>query len=634
MNKTLRNALIAAAAAVVLVLILPFLVPLDAYRGRIESAAEHATGRAFRIEGPLRLMLFPHLGLKAYSVVLANVPGGRAAALVRVGDIRLSVRLLPLFAGHVALDKIVLDEPAIALEVDAAGNANWRFAREKNQASGESPIGLPSGAKFAGLEISDGRIAYDNLKTDTHRALDHVNAAIAITRLDLPASVKGDLTYRRQKIDFEAHLATLKTLLGNGTTALDLSARSELMRVGFKGLLQQNGATDGTFTLQSPSFRNLVAWLDEPLPGGGLGVISLEGHVRSQAKVTEIDHLRLSLDRQNMTGNLRLERYEVPVLTASLAVDRLDLTPLLAAGNGSAPQRDERRSGTGWSKSPINFGLLKKADVQIDFNAGAVLVRDLRLGKTLLRVNVDGGVLNADFGYVSLYGGTGKAQLEIDDRGRVPVFRQAMSVSNISLRPFLADTLGVDSIEGNGALTMNISSTGNSADAIMHALSGKGVISANQGRFRRVDLGLVARSIRRVLGDGATGEGAATDFHTMHGSFVILNGVMMNNDFGLAGPVVQMTGRGQIDFGERTIDFRLVPAASVQGVSVGIPFRVYGSWDRVHYVPDVADIVSGVVQNFQNGRAAFKGLFGGNGRKDGKKKKNVGDALKGVFGLH
>ena len=133
MNKTLRNALIAAAAAVVLIVALPFLVPMDAYRGRIETAAEHATGRTMKIEGPLRLMLFPHLGLRAHSVTLANVPGGRATALAQVGDIRLSVRVLPLLTGHIVLDKIVLDEPVIALEVDAAGNANWKFARRKRK---------------------------------------------------------------------------------------------------------------------------------------------------------------------------------------------------------------------------------------------------------------------------------------------------------------------------------------------------------------------------------------------------------------------------------------------------------------------------------------------------------------------
>ena len=52
MNKTLRNALIAAGTVVALVLALPYLVPLDAYKGRIEATAANATGRATRIEGP------------------------------------------------------------------------------------------------------------------------------------------------------------------------------------------------------------------------------------------------------------------------------------------------------------------------------------------------------------------------------------------------------------------------------------------------------------------------------------------------------------------------------------------------------------------------------------------------------
>jgi AsmA protein len=101
-----------------------------------------------------------------------------------------------------------------------------------------------------------------------------------------------------------------------------------------------------------------------------------------------------------------------------------------------------------------------------------------------------------------------------------------------------------------------------------------------------------------------------------------------------------MTGAGAVDLGNRTIDFRLVPRASARGVNIGIPFRVKGSWDHVHYAPDLSGVMNGVIQNLESGKAPFKGLFGGGHKKqdqDGqpkKKKKSVGAVLKNMFGIH
>jgi AsmA protein len=332
-----------------------------------------------------------------------------------------------------------------------------------------------------------------------------------------------------------------------------------------------------------------------------------------------------------MRGGLTLDRRgNIPVIDGNLAIDRLDLNLYLATGDGG--ERSAGPSPAGWSRSRISLALLKKIDGHLTLDSGTIRLRGLHLGRTTLKLSLASGTLVARLDPIALYGGQGHAELDIDGRGAAPMSRTTLAFSGVSLRPFLNDALGIDSIEGAGALNLSVTAQGNSANTIMHALSGKGFISASHGRFRRVDFGRVARSIQTVLGGGATGEGTATDFHTMGGTFAIASGVLASNDFQLAGPVVQMTGRGQIDIGERTINFRLVPSAAVQGVSVGIPFRVHGSWDHVRYAPDLADIVGGVVQNLESGRAPFKGLFGG--RDKNGKKKNVGDTLKDMFGLH
>ncbi|MBU6299047.1 MAG: AsmA family protein, partial [Alphaproteobacteria bacterium] len=490
----------------------------------------------------------------------------------------------------------------------------------------------------SGIKITDGRISYTNVKTLTYRAVDHVNATIGITQLDQPVSLDGNLTENSHKIDFDGRIATIKTLLGNGTTALDLSLTSDMMQASFKGLLDPAGTLTGSFKFDTPSLRNMAGWLGEPLPpGGGLGHTSLESRIVSKDKVTTFSGLLLTLDHARMTGHLVIDAHgEVPDLTGALSIDRLDLNPYLLAG--AAPQ-SQHAASSGWSRTPFSFALLKKVDANLSLGVGELRLRNLHLGKTALNLTLAGGALAARLDPITLYNGTGRAELDVDGRGPTPVFHNTLKFDNVALQPFLADTLGIDSIEGIGSLSLAIAAQGTSAYAVMHALSGNGSIMAGQGRIRGVDLGAVARTIQTVLGGGATGATASTDFHDMGGTFVIASGVLANKDFHLSGPVLSMTGAGTIDIGNRTIDFRVVPKAGVsgaRGLSIGIPFRITGSWDHVHYAPDMTGVMHGLMQNLESGQAPFKGLFGGSNKTQPgqKKKKSTEDALKSIFGIH
>ena len=67
-------------AVVVVVLIgaaiaVPFLVPVEQYKGRIETEVTRRTGRAFHIEGPVSLSLLPTLAVELNQVQLCRSAG-------------------------------------------------------------------------------------------------------------------------------------------------------------------------------------------------------------------------------------------------------------------------------------------------------------------------------------------------------------------------------------------------------------------------------------------------------------------------------------------------------------------------------------------------------------------------------
>jgi AsmA protein len=643
-NKYLRAGLIGFAAVVVVALALPFVVPAGAYRDRIETAVGEATGRALHIEGPLRFTLFP-FGLKAEKVTFANMPGGRAAAMASVGDIRLAVRFWPLLMGHLEVGEIVLDKPVIALEVDRVGHANWMIGKHHGSQGSGGAVTLPTDTIFSGIKINDGEISYINAKSQTDRAFEHVNATVALTRLDLPVLVDGNLMLGGRLVDFDAKLTTIKALLTNAPTLLNLSLTSDLMQASFEGVIAPDGGINGTLKCDSEHLRPAAAWLGARLPeGGGFGAISLEARFSNKDKVTALSPFRLVLDRATITGGLSVDtKGKIPSLQGSLAIDRLDLNPYLEAPRGKAGTHyGPHHAESGWSTEPINLSLLKEADAELTLSAGSLRVRGLRLDKTLLNISLEDGLLTARLDPISLYGGSGHALLMADTRGVVPKFRNTLQFDRIALLPFLSDTLGVDHIQGTGALKLDIAAQGGSATGVMHTLGGKGSIAIGPGRIRGVDLGQVAREIATVLGVSATGDFSGTDFSDLGGSFVLTDGVLANRDFRMDGPLLSATGAGSVDIAGRALDFRLVPKATIQGIDIGIPFRIKGSWDHVEYTPDYAGIANGVIQNLENRRAPFKGLFGSGKPKDRtqdqkqqpKKKKSLGDKLKNMLGIH
>ena len=470
-NTYLRYGLIGLCAVIVLALALPFAVPVGAFRDRIETAVGTATGRALHIEGPLRLTLFPQFGFKAEKVTFANMAGGRAAAMASVGDIRLAVHFWPLLQGHVVVDEIVLDKPVIALEVDQTGQANWMIGRHQHGSSGGA-VTLPLDTQFSGIKIDDGEISYSNAKSHTSRAFEHVNATVAITRLDLPVTVDGNLMLGGRRVDFDAKVTTIKAMLSNASTLLDLSLTSDLMQAGFNGVLAADGSFTGTLKCDSEHLRAASAWLGEKLPeGGGFGTLSLETNLSSKDKVTALSPLRLVLDHATITGALSVDTSgKVPALHGTLAIDRLDLNPYLATAKHAGGARHVDK---GWSLEPINLSLLKEADAELTLSVGTLRLRNLRLGRTTLSLSLDDGLLTARLNPVTLYGGSGQAMLVADTRGAVPQFHNTLQFEHIAQLPFLNDALGIDHIQGTGALTLDIAARGDNAFAVMHTALGQ-----------------------------------------------------------------------------------------------------------------------------------------------------------------
>ncbi|MFQ5756685.1 MAG: AsmA family protein [Acidiferrobacterales bacterium] len=129
MRKALKILAIALGVTLVGIVALTITVALlidpNDYKDEIILAVKDRTGRELRIEGDLKLSLFPWLGLETGAVELANAPGFGQQPLARVARAGVRVEVLPLLRKELVVDTILLDGLELNLMKNKAGAANW-----------------------------------------------------------------------------------------------------------------------------------------------------------------------------------------------------------------------------------------------------------------------------------------------------------------------------------------------------------------------------------------------------------------------------------------------------------------------------------------------------------------------------
>jgi AsmA protein len=296
----------------------------------------------------------------------------------------------------------------------------------------------------------------------------------------------------------------------------------------------------------------------------------------------------------------------------------------------------------GWSNKPLSLGGLKLADADVSVTIGTLTLGAFTTTRNQMKVGLRDAVLGADVQNASIFGGNAKGRVVADASQDVPRIALKLNVNGVAMKALLESAMKISRIEGTGVLTLDVTGSGVSQQAIMNSLHGASNAQMRNGAIRGVDLGAVARTLQNVVSLAtAIGEKSSTDFTEAGGTFTIANGVMHNRDFQLVNSVMRMSGSGDINLGQRTLDFRVEPKLVVSpgGIlgkaGIGVPFHITGPWTKPSYTPDLVGAAVGLVGTAIDGGQGL-GSFLGNvvgGKKNGSdQKKKPGFNINGLFG--
>jgi AsmA protein len=162
MKRAIRIGAIVVGILIVILLALPFLVDVNAFRPKLESELSTALGRQVKV-GNLSLSIFSG-SVSADDISIADDPAFSKNPFVTAKSLKVGVEIMPLiFSKTLHVTGITLEEPQITLLRGA--NGTWNFSSIGGSASPAAPQAPKTG------ESSSKALPVDKLNIDNGRLL-------------------------------------------------------------------------------------------------------------------------------------------------------------------------------------------------------------------------------------------------------------------------------------------------------------------------------------------------------------------------------------------------------------------------------------------------------------------------------
>ena len=337
----MRKILIAIGAVLALlvaaVLVGPSFVDWNAHKDRIVAEVQRATGRDFSIQGDMSLSLLPVPALSAQGVRLASIEGGSAEPMVDLKELRVRVALLPLIEGTVQVERILLVEPKILLEVLPDGRRNWSFA-DGFAREGDSigPGASDLDFRFDDVSIEKGTLIYRDATGGRDRRIDDLDLRIVAESLRGPFAGKGSLRLQDIAGAFEG---TVGRLVEEGATPFNVVVKpaGETARLQLSGAISTHPDTVAVHGRLKGEGKNLARLIDG-LTGGGGGWpavlaqdFAVQGEVSLDPRAVSVSDLSFELGTIRLAGDMTSLLAPPYDARLTLSASQLDLDHLLQA---------------------------------------------------------------------------------------------------------------------------------------------------------------------------------------------------------------------------------------------------------------------------------------------------------------
>ncbi len=530
------------------------------YKDEVQKLVKEHTGRALKFHGSVKLAFWPSFGVSVGKVTLSRRASEHDFAAF--DSAHVSVQLLPLLSGEVLVDQVRV--AGLKGSVIRAKGGKFDFEDLLGAGGGKKPAAAPAKparVKFdvAGIRLENGALAYKD--EGSGQTLEIMQLELRTGRIaeDVPG-----------KMSLGAQLKGKHPLV-DAKVALEAGYRFSLARQEY-ALDGLSLKVEGT----AADFSRLA--------------LSLAGDVRADvAKESVHADLTAKFDDTTLKAKAQMVNFAAPHYSFDVALDGLNLDRYLAASPKAKPAA-EKAAGV---DAPVDLSALKGLRADGKLAIGALQVQGLKLADLKAQLRAADGRADLAPHTAKLYDGTLAGALSLNANGNRVSLKE--SLANVAIGPLVKDLMGRDAVEGRGNVTLDVTATGATVNAMKKSLGGTARVALRDGAVKGFNLTEALRKSKAAFGSKSAQQQVAdpsqrTDFSEMTASFAIKNGVARNDDLEMKAPVVRVTGAGDIDIGNSQLNYiakaTMVTTSKGQGgadldhlAGLTVPVKLTGTFD-------------------------------------------------------
>ena len=247
------------------------------------------------------------------------------------------------------------------------------------------------------------------------------------------------------------------------------------------------------------------------------------------------------------------------------------------------------------------------------------------------------GVLDINPLSANLYQGSMNGSVTVNAAPAKPGFAINENLSGIAIAPLLKDVANFDTLEGKGNVSLNLNTQGDTVTALKQALNGSMALNLADGAVKGINIAKKLRDAKDLFGKGGSAQtqnadkNEKTDFSELRASFKVSNGVAHNEDLSLKSPLLRLSGNGDINVGNDSINYlaKATLATTLEGQGgkenaggITVPVRLSGPFTDLKYTLDFGAMVS---------EAAKQKIEAKKEEVKGKLRDQLKEGLKGLF---
>ncbi len=311
MSRRIRRvAIVAGLIGLVLVASVAVLSKLEFERHRriAERELSAALGLKVKIEGALRLSLFPGLHLEASDVTIANLPNRPSPELARIGTIELALDIWNLLFGVIEVDALGISDAEFHIETDS----EERFELSHDVESlADEPAAEQLAIRIRGIELERVHVSYRSGRTGAVTAVWVDSLMLEADDFDAPINllVLGD--WDGSEFDLEGEFGSLPELL-RPTTPYPVLLRGQMLeaQVELQGTIEEPTQLRGIDLAFAVEIRDLSAlYREADAQASPIGPVRVGGRLTNPDGVYGVEGLTITSAsgalRGEITGSVR-----------------------------------------------------------------------------------------------------------------------------------------------------------------------------------------------------------------------------------------------------------------------------------------------------------------------------------------